>query len=116
MGVWLNECGVIGHCEPLVIDSIDYVDIEDIKDAATIGTLTLNEPATFHADIASINPDLWEMMIGKYCFALEAANWAYYDRKDLFYRCRNSKRMRIYKKRYKYIIRAYKDHLRGKKK
>ena len=115
MCVLVNEYGVIGHCEPLVIDPIDYVDIEDIKDETTIGTLTVNEPATFHADIAYIDPDLWEKAIGPYVFARLAAGWAYLNRKDLFYRCRNNKRLRICRKYYKYIIRAYKDHLRGKK-
>ena len=115
MSVLINEYGVVGRCEPLAIDTIDYVDLEDIEDKATIGTLTLNEPAEFNAEIVSINPDEWEKMVGPYVFARLAAGWAYYNRKNLFYRCRNNKRTRIQLKYYKYIIRAYKDRLRGKK-
>lgn len=114
MGVFFNEHGVIGHGGPIEIGLVK--DNGEIEHKATLPPPKINEPVTFTADIISINPDLWEKMLGPYCFARLAEGWAYYNRKDLFYRCRNSKRMRIYKKRYKYIIRAYKEHLRGKKK
>lgn len=87
----------------------------EIEHKATLPPPKINEPVTFTADNVSINPDLWEKMLGPYCFARLAAGWAYGNRKDLFYRSRNNKRTRIQLKYYKYIIRAYREHLRGKK-
>ena len=88
----------------------------EVEHKATLPAPKINEPVTFTADNVSINPDLWEQMLSPYYFGRDAANWASRYRKDLFYRSRNNKRIRIQLKYYKYIIRAYREHLRGKKK
>lgn len=106
-GVFLYDDKLLG------IGTIDWTGEIEHKVTLPPPKIKLNEPVTFHADIKSINPDLIEMLVGKYHFAVMAMKWALQNRTDLVHRYRYSKRIRIRLKYLNYIIRAYKDHMRG---
>lgn len=72
------------------------------------------EPATFTCKTLFLNADELEKIIGRHQFYEFATHWAISKRKDLIYRVRNTKRLRIRKKYCKRIVKAYKDYLEGR--
>lgn len=99
-----------------VIDTnatIEYVDLDPLHTIDPKFVNFVNEPATFTCDNVTINPDLFEFMLGPYYFLDYALHWAVKCRKDLIHRVRYSKKKRIRRKYLKRIYNGYREHLKG---